>query len=237
MKKMAARMSAWTTNCLPTMDANFSLASFAQQNMWLGHSEYTADPDGNASYNEVRVWSRALSQAQLAQNSILGPDVLPTLADNTLPPQSPVSVAAGAALDLGGSSQTVDSVSGCGAVSNGTLAVTGVIAPGGTNVIGTLTLDASLALTGTLLVDVALDGSCDRLQVSGNLDLSGLSLQVQNQDQLKTRKQYLIATCAQGGLSGPFESTNLDSSRWAVSYNNGSGEVRLVSCGLVLFLK
>jgi autotransporter-associated beta strand protein len=229
--------SAGTTLKAGSMDANFSLASFVQQNMWLGHSEYTSDPDGNASYNEVRIWPRALSQAQLAQNSILGPDVLPTLADNTLPAQSPVSVAAGAALDLGGSSQTVDSLSGCGAVSNGALAVTGVIAPGGTNVIGALTLDASVSLTGTLLVDAAWDGACDRLQVSGGLDLRGLSLQVQDQSQLKARTQYVIATCAPGGLAGPFESTNLDRSRWAVSYNNGSGEVRLVSRGLMLILR
>jgi len=228
---------AGTTLKAGSMDANFSVAAFVQQNMWLGHSEYSSDPDGNASYNEVRIWPRALSEAQLAQNSILGPDALPALAENTLSTQSQVSVAAGAALDLGGSSQTISGLSGNGTVSNGTLAVTGTLAPGGTNAVGTLTVAASASLTGTLLADVAADGASDCLQVAGALDLRGLALHVQNADQLKPRMQYLIATCAPGALTGPFESTNLDASRWSVSYRNAGGEVRLVSSGLLITVK
>ena len=43
--------------------------------MWLGHSQFN-DNDASASYNEVRLWNGALTQAQLAYNSLLGPDVL-----------------------------------------------------------------------------------------------------------------------------------------------------------------
>ena len=220
-----------------SMDANFSLAAFAQQNMWLGHSEYSSDPDGNASYNEVRVWRRALSQEQLARNSILGPDVLPMMDDDTLPAGTQVAMAAGTSLDLGGSSQTVDGLSGVGLVTNGALRVTGTVAPGGTNAIGTLTVEASVALTGTLLTDVAADGACDLLQVSGSLDLTGLALNVRNPGQLNPHQQYVIARCAPGGLTGPFESTSLDASRWAVSYKSAAGEVRLVSSGLIFFIR
>jgi len=220
-----------------SMSASFSMANLPQVNMWLGHSEYTADNDANASYNELRVWSRAFTQEQLVQNSILGPDTLPTLLDDSLSPESAVSVASGGALDLGGSSQTVVGLDGDGVVSNGTLTVTGTVAPGGANVIGTLTVNASVALTGTLLIDVAADGASDLLQVGGALDLTRLALQIQDNGQLKPRERYVIAKCAPGGLTGPFETTNLDGGRWNVSYNNVSGEVSLISRGLLVLLR
>jgi len=148
-----------------------------------------------------------------------------------------VSLAANATLDLDGGAASINGLSGSGLVTNGTLAVSGTIAPGGTNVIGTLTLAAATALTGTLLTDVATDGTCDLLKVQGSLNLTGLTLQVQDVSKLKSNKQYVIATCAPGGLAGPFASTNLNSSRWLVSYNNATGEVRLISRGFLIMIK
>ncbi|HNX35744.1 MAG TPA: autotransporter-associated beta strand repeat-containing protein [Kiritimatiellia bacterium] len=150
-------------------------------------------------------------------------------APGNLPTNILMEIAADAVLDLGGTRQPLAGLSGCGTVSNGTLAVQGVIAPGGTNAVGTLTLAAAATLSGTLLVDAALDGSCDRLQVSGALDVSGLTLEIQNPAVLKPGATYVIATCTPGSLSGQFLSTNLSGQR-TVGYNNAAGQV-LLTCG------
>jgi len=155
---------------------------------------------------------------------------------NLLPTGSVVTVAAGAALNLNGNSQKFAGLAGSGTVTNGTLAVNGVIAPGGTNVIGTLTLAANVTLSGTLLIDTALDGTCDLFQVQGALDLSGLALQIQNLDQIKASRQYLVAACTPGALTGKFVSTNLGEKR-SVYYDVAGGRVMLIGRGLLLSIR
>jgi len=149
-----------------------------------------------------------------------------------LPTNAAIEIAAGATLDLAGTRQPISDLSGNGTVSNGMLDVQGVIAPGGTNAVGALTLAAAANLTGTLLVDAAKDGSCDVLQVSGGLELSGLTLQVQDPEQLEANA-YLIATCAPGGLTGRFAATNLGARR-AVCYDNANGRVLLIYSGTLI---
>ena len=56
----------------------WTLAEIASATLYLGHSQYTADIDANAVYDEVRIWHGALTDAQLAENAKLGPDTLPT---------------------------------------------------------------------------------------------------------------------------------------------------------------
>ena len=51
----------------------WSLRTQGQRNCWLGHSQFN-DNDANASYNEVRVWNRALTEAELAAHAQAGPD-------------------------------------------------------------------------------------------------------------------------------------------------------------------
>jgi len=145
---------------------------------------------------------------------------------NVIAAASTIDLAAGSLLDLGGTSQTLATLRGSGAVSNGTVAVTGTIAPGGTNVIGTLTVAASSVLTGTLLVDVATDGTSDRLVVQGNVNLSALNLVVANPGQLSRSKQYTLVTCT-GTRTGTFASVTGPDSRWKVIYY-GDGTVKLV---------
>ncbi len=217
-----------------SMSVNFTLADLIQRDMWLGHSQYN-DNDASASYNEVRIWNAALTQEQLAANSVLGPDVLP--AASVLPVGTAVALSGGATLDLGGHAQSLAGLSGSGLVTNGTLAVSGTVAPGGTNVIGTLTSAASTSLTGTLLTDMAADGSCDLLKVLGSLNVTGATLHIQDLAQLKAGKQYVIASCAPGCLTGRFASTNLDGGRWQVVYRNATGEVRLLSRGLLILIQ
>jgi autotransporter-associated beta strand protein len=152
-----------------------------------------------------------------------------------LPTGTAITVATGATLDLNGNKQSVAGLSGSGTVTNGTLAVSGTIAPGGTNVIGTLTLAASVGLSGTLLIDVDPSGTSDLLQVQAALDLSGMTLQIQDLSLLKNSSPYLIATCAPGGLSGRFVSTNLDGKR-TVCYDKTNGRVLLVGSGTLIVL-
>lgn len=186
---------------------------------------------------EVIVFNRALTAAERTQVEAYLQAKWFMASTSPLPSAGNVALAAGAKLDLNGASQAVAGLSGSGLVTNGTLAASGTVAPGGTNVIGTLTSAASTSLTGTLLSDVARDGSCDLLKVQGSLSLTGATLQVQDLAQLKAGKQYVIASCAPGGMTGQFASTNLDGSRWLVVYSNAAGEVRLISRGLLILVR
>ena len=55
--------------------ANFTMSDLADAVLYLGHSVWTADADANATYDEVRVWSGVLSDAQLKANAVAGPGV------------------------------------------------------------------------------------------------------------------------------------------------------------------
>ena len=145
-----------------------------------------------------------------------------------LPTGTVATVASGTVLDLGGGAQSLAGLGGNGLVTNGTLAVSGMIAPGGTNVIGTLTLANVTPANGTLLIDASVGGTNDLLKVQGNLNLTGLALQVQDKNKLKLGTAYVIARCIPGGLTSPFASANLDAGGlWRVVYDNEKGEVRL----------
>ena len=146
--------------------------------------------------------------------------------DDLLNSNSMVEVDTNATLNLGGTTQTVAQISGSGTVSNGTLAVTDVIAPGGTNVIGTLTFAASTTASGTLLVDLDETGNSDRLAVQGNLNMSGMTLQIANPDKLNTGKAYTIVTCT-GTRTGTFGSNNLPGTHWKIVYYP-NGTVKLI---------
>ncbi len=93
-----------------TAPTNLSLLS--QSSMTLGRSEYPADSDPNASYDEVRIWNSPLSLSQLLADNSAGPNVVP-VASSTLPAGSPVRItSADGVLDIYGSPQTIASLSG-----------------------------------------------------------------------------------------------------------------------------
>ncbi len=147
-------------------------------------------------------------------------------ATNMINSASSIELAAGSSLDLSGFYQSFANLSGSGTVSNGTLAVTGTIAPGGTNVIGTLTVAASTMLTGTLLIDVATDGTSDRLAIQGNVNLSALNLVIANPAQLDRSKLYTILTCT-GTRTGRFSSITVPNRHWLARYQS-DGTVKLL---------
>ena len=70
---------------------SWKLSDLGQNRCWLGHSQWPSDDDAAASYNEVRIWNRALSESELTENVRLGPDVLPPA---NAEPVSPSSVTA-----------------------------------------------------------------------------------------------------------------------------------------------
>ena len=138
-----------------------------------------------------------------------------------------VSVAAGAALDLGGFSQKLGGVGGNGVVSNGVLSVKSLVSPG-VDGIGSLTLDVGgVATGGMLFVDVTTNGTCDVLHVMGDLDLTGMTLAVADAAQLNTRQGYTIATYT-GSVAGAFDASNLPKP-WYVMRDRVNKRVQLRS--------
>ncbi len=226
--KMDAAGVTINTNSFST---TWTLALLDQINMWLGHSQY-GDNDASASYNEVRIWNTALTQAQLVNNSLLGPDVLP--GGDRLPSGTQLTLAANTAVDLGGGNVSMASLTGSGLVTNGTIAVTGAVAPGGIGSLNTLTIAGTPTLTGTLRIDVATDGTSDLLNVQGSLNLSGLALQIESLSSLRSAKVYKIATFTPGQLTGKFESNNLAGTGMDVVYDNVAGEIRIISVGTMI---
>ncbi|HRR34728.1 MAG TPA: autotransporter-associated beta strand repeat-containing protein [Kiritimatiellia bacterium] len=146
-----------------------------------------------------------------------------------------IDLASGAALDLDGSACVLTEIQGSGTVSNGTLTVTEAFSPAG-NTVGTLNV-AGATLCGVLLVDVTETGACDCLVGSGNLDLTGLTLQIANPDSLSRVVTYTVATCS-GTLTGPFAAAVLPN-KWLVQYDYTAGAVsfRYVEPGMVLKLR
>ena len=82
-------------------------------------------------------------------------------------------------------------------MTNGTVAVADAILPGGEGKVGTLTLAGASLASGTLVVDVGANGTCDRLVSTGTLDLSKLSLALGEGAVLDETKVYTIATAAE----------------------------------------
>ena len=148
---------------------------------------------------------------------------------NRLPTGSTVTVASGATLNLNGQAQTLSWIAGGGSVSGGSLTVTGTVAPGGLNAVGTLTLANTPVLSGsTLLIDTRTDGTCDKLAVTDALSLSGLTLQIADPTQMRGYS-YEIVTCA-GNLTGTFAAMPNLPSTWLVRYDRtlGAGRVLLI---------
>ena len=83
----------------------WSLASQSQDNCYLGRSFFSADNDASASYNEVRIWNKALSESELTHSAILG-------ADYEFIVESPHEMTANGELVVLGSDGNLNSLSG-----------------------------------------------------------------------------------------------------------------------------
>lgn len=105
-----------------TLTMGGGIKDFANPVLYLGHSQFSADYDANATYDEVRVWNCVLSDEAIAKSCTLGPDA--TTAQLATLTETSLEVSSGATLDLGGNSAVADGISGAGTLQNGTLTVT-----------------------------------------------------------------------------------------------------------------
>ena len=159
---------------------------------------------------------------------------------DALPSANTVMASSNAVFDVNGTAQTLAGIGGGGMVTNlGALTVTGIVSPGDAGSCGTLTLaepPASLSDC-ALAVNVSTNGPCDRLHVQGDLDLSGLSLSVEDAAQLNPFKKYTVASCT-GTLGLPFAAVSPLPQRWQVKYDAGNKTASLVyNFGTVLVLR
>ena len=110
----------------------------------------------------------------------------------------------------------------------GTLAVTETIQPGGRKAVGTLTVDGTSLTSGTLVIDVAANGTNDCLAATGTLDLSTLSLALAEGTTLDETKSYTVATAT--AVTGNFVDVALpnkwkaypQATRVVIGYSNGT---------------
>ena len=58
------------------LDTNFRLNQIEDVNNWLGRSQFSNDTNANIAYDEVRVYSGALSPADIAASGIAGPNAV-----------------------------------------------------------------------------------------------------------------------------------------------------------------
>lgn len=226
-----------------TVKANWSFTNIVQSSgIWLGHSAAVQDPDPYMDYHDVRIYNRALTADQLAASCAAGPDAhfylkktgagmltlsgantytagtavdggTLTLANGATIPATEMWAGAGAIFLLNSTAQTVRELGGTGTVKGGTLSVTGTIQPGGRHAIGTLTVDGTALQSGTLVADVAADGTSDCLAATGTLDLSNLSLAL-GDAQLNEGQVYTLVTAPE--ITGTFHEINVPK-RWRAS--------------------
>ena len=147
--------------------------------------------------------------------------------DTILPESSEISVAEGATLEMAGGSITVASLAGGGTVSNGTLTVTGDVAP-----VGSLEFTETPDLTGTLTMDIAADGSCDKLVVGESIDITGLELVLNLPEDSPSVGTYTLIS-ATDGVTGPFESAVTDGP-WSIRYEANSVKLIYASGTLII---
>lgn len=134
-------------------------------------------------YYELLAYSRGLTPEERIQaETYLQLKWLGAGLKNVLPTNA-VSLASGALLDLGGTTQSFTSVSGAGSIINGTVEITGEIH-----------------------VSVAENGQCTPFEMASNVTLSGARLVFDHPEYLKTGQPVVL--CG-GTLSGVFASSNL----------------------------
>ncbi|MBP5319769.1 MAG: autotransporter-associated beta strand repeat-containing protein [Kiritimatiellae bacterium] len=213
---------------------NWTLAYQSQQECFLGRSQYP-DNDPNASYNEVRIWNAGLTESQLSRNAVAGPDrVLPIADDGSSSSLSPLTLAEKAVFNTAAQDVTIGTINGIGTVTgSGTVTVTEALDPAGDEV-GSLTVDAPLAITGEWLIDIA-DGTADCVTGEGTIDISACTLNVRSLDQLKGGT-FLIATLPPNAITGAFKADNLQGSGFCVKYAPSEGTLKLIPNGMVIFI-
>jgi hypothetical protein len=163
--------------------------------------------------DDVAVFARALTSNEVA-----------ALYTTVAAPQPPLRVAAAAALDLLGTSNTTTSVTGCGTVSNGVLTVTGSLSPDADSGMAVLTVE-NLVLGGTNLVYACTADAAtnDLVRVTGTLSATNsgtIALGHTSENPLTTPFRRTVMTY---GTLAPADAQRL--AQWRVTGDGLSGSV------------
>jgi len=144
-------------------------------------------------------------------------------------------VLAGGSLDLNGFTVTNTLTALGGTVANGTFDT--VISPAGTNAVGSETFALNgVTLQGQYLADVAAGGASDHVTFQGNVNLSGLTLEIVDPELLDRDKVYTLASIT-GTRTGGFSADNLPDNRWHLLYKD-DGTVKLAFIqGTIMLLR
>ena len=167
-------------------------------------------------------------------------------AAGVIPATCTARVNTGANFILNGQDQTLARIEGSGSFSGftrtETLSVTGAIAPGmGADSLGTLTVAhniCDIADDVALEIDVDENGNSDCLSYPVEIDLSKMTLRINDTSKLNENERYTIATLNGGIKDGKlFKSTNLPDG-WEVRYSASSHELKCVPLkGTLLFIR
>ena len=189
--------------------SNWTTATIAQDNFWLGHSHWD-NGDVNSAYDEMRVWAAALSQEQIVANGVLGPDALPVLSATSKLDQDMAYCIdlAGGTLDLGGNTLTQPNLMGNGGtVRNGTLTI-----------------------TDTIRINVG-----DSIFASGMIDLTNAKVELVDPENLTTGFYFIkAAPSATLSVVGKPEAVNLPKG-WQISVTSSGAKIQKV--GFTIFVR
>ena len=193
---------------------------------WLGRSLASADYDTAASYDEVRVWNRPLTEWELVMNDFAGPDAVIG--------EEPFRKAGQGTLTLTGANTYTVSTE----VEGGTLA----LAAGASMVSDVLVKTggvfavAATATPPSVAIEVGENGACGYVTpVSGALDLGSLSVSIANPEALSGECPYVICRSA-GGFSGHLPTAGLPGG-WQPIVDSSRGEVVLVKAGMTIIFR
>ena len=195
-------------------------------NFWLGRSLSGSDKDAAATYDEVRIWDRPLTEAQLSELARLGPNswrfggtfkkrgagTLTLTGANTF--AVPTEVEGGTLALAAGASLASDVLVKTG----GVFAV------------------AATATPPPVAIEVGENGTCGCVTpTSGVLDLGRLSLGLANPEALANGRTYVICR-SPGGFSGTLSMRNLPHG-WQPVVFPSQGEIRLSKSGLAIIIR
>ena len=191
----------------------------------------------------ITKWGPAQFALQNQDNTFNGPLVamqgrISLGKNNCCLPTITARAAAGADINMNTFQQTFARIEGSGSFvgvnpsqTSPLLSVTSAIAPGmGADSLGTLTIsggEINIADGTALEIDVDAQGNSDCLSYPGDLDLTKMTLKVNDNSKLAKANKYVIAKVGSGmSMSGSFSSTNLPEG-WIVKYNALTRELLL----------
>ena len=225
-----------------TKSVTWSPATLSSMILRLGWSWDNSD-DASGSFDEVRVWNRALTDDEIVAGIMAGKASLPVRASGvgtaSLPSGTELSIASGASLALCGASQTVASAAVSGTVAGpGTLTAANGFFPGGDNAIGTMTLEGGATLVGDIVLDFAADGTCDQLVFSAGdtYDVSSIRLvpSASSAAALRARRRFVIGVASGATLTGAFDVSAIPGAEIRQKAD-GSLELRIHAGTIIIF--